>query len=104
MKPDFGNTAENSQQRRQNPCVQRRMRKAAHVDQVALKNVSCVVGMQRIDLGMPGAIQIVRIVALNRLAQEGKTQQEHNRDDKKAARYHCTGTPGWSVHTSVSGI
>jgi hypothetical protein len=60
-------------------------------------------GMKRIDLGVLGAVKIVDVVALNRLIEKREPERKHQRDQSKRARYHCTGMPGFRVHTSVSG-
>ena len=66
---------------------------AAHIDQVALKDVARVIRMQRIDLRVFGAVEIVRIVALNGLVQKRKTEQQYDRDERERF-YHLAGTPG----------
>ena len=45
----------------------RTVRMSAHVDRIAQKHVIGVQGMQRIDLGVLGAIEVVNIVALDGL-------------------------------------
>ena len=53
------------------------MRMAAHFHHIAEKNVTRVIGMQRLDLRMLRAIQIIDIVALNRLVKKRQAQREH---------------------------
>ena len=50
---------------------------AAHVHKIALKFESRVVWMQRIDLRVLRSIQVVRIVALNRLKQKRNPQGQY---------------------------
>ena len=54
---------------------------AAHVHGDAQKHVAGVVGMQRIDLRVLGAGEIVDVVALNRLVEKGQAKQQDDRDD-----------------------
>src|SRR5258708_7868162 len=103
MKQRFPYVAENRERRGENPGVQRRMRVTSHVHGIALENIASVIGMQRIDLRVLGSVEIIRIVTLDRLVEKGQAQQEDKRDDSESAAYHCTGTPGCSAHTSVSG-
>src|ERR1700679_1035022 len=59
--------------------------------------------MQRLDLRVLGAVQIVQIVALDGLMEKGQAEREHDRDDRENLFHHSTGTPGSSVQTSVPG-
>jgi hypothetical protein len=53
------------------------MRVAAHLDQVAVEQIFRVVGMQRLDLRVLCAVQIIEVVALNRLVEKGQAQGQH---------------------------
>src|SRR5262245_1570524 len=56
------------------------MRLATLVDHVPEKDVRRVLGMQRVDLGVRRLGEILVLVALNRLAEERKTNQENQRE------------------------
>ncbi len=101
MKRDFAHVAEPGQERRENPSVQRRMRVPAHVHHLAAEHLSGVHRMQRFDLGMLRLRKIENVVALNSLVEKRQAQRENQREDGESSPYHWTGTPGWSVHTSV---
>ena len=79
------------------------MRMPAHVDHIAQKHVTGVQGMQRVDLGVFGAVEVVDVVALNGLIEKWQPQQDDQRHDGEGPAYHWTGLPGSSVHTSVPG-
>jgi hypothetical protein len=38
--------------------------------------------MERLDLGVLGAVEIIEVVALNRLVEKREAQGEHERDDR----------------------
>src|SRR5581483_5278042 len=77
---------------------------SAHIHHVAQKHVAGVERMQRIDLGVLRAVEIVDVVALDGLVQERQAQQDDQRDNRESGTiYHCTGTPGSSVQTEVPG-
>ena len=50
---------------------------AAHVHGHALKHVASMRGMQRIDLRVFGALQVIKVVALDGLVEERKAEQEY---------------------------
>lgn len=80
------------------------MRLPAHIDPIAQEQVVRVRGMERLDLCVFGAVEVVQIVALNRLMKERHAQRKRKSRYPKELLHHCTGTPGWSAHTSVSGM
>src|SRR5581483_8902383 len=111
----FMHVAENGQRSGEDPRIQRRMREAAHVDQVALEKIFRLRGMQRIDLGVFGAVEVIGIVALNGLIQKRNSEQKHQENNNQPRMntyehecficvhscsfvakkiYHWTGTPG----------
>ena len=56
----------------------------AHVDQIALENILGVRRMQRIDLRVLGAVEIIRIVALNRLMEKRQPQADDQQQQRLA--------------------
>ena len=75
---------ENAQQQAEIPAVQRRMGMAAHFHHLAKENVAGVQRMERIDLRMLSAVEIVDIVALNGLIKKRQPQdQDEQRNDEK---------------------
>ena len=77
--------AEDRQQPRQHPGIQRRMRMAAQIHLVAQKHVLRVVGMQRIDQRVRRLGQVNVIVALNRLVEKRQPEQQHQPQQSAAA-------------------
>ena len=75
MESGFANVSGGGEQRAQKPHIERRMRVAAHVDQIAERNVVRVIGVQGFDLRVLGAVQVENVVALNGLMEKGNTQQ-----------------------------
>jgi hypothetical protein len=59
----------------------------SHVHETALEDVAGVSGMQRIDLGVFGTLQIVEIVALNRLVQKREPESENEGEDNDS--FNC---------------
>ena len=53
------------------------MRVALHANHAPLKRVVSVIGMQRIDLRVLGAVKIVEIVALDGLIEKRRPQRDH---------------------------
>jgi len=57
---------------------------AAHIHHLALENVAGVQRMQRVNLRVLGAIEIVDIVALDGLIEKRQSQnQDEERNDQK---------------------
>src|SRR5579871_2366720 len=81
MKRDFADVSEYGQQNAETPDVERRMRMPPHVHDLALKNVLCARGMQRIDLRVLGPIQIVDVVTLDGLVEKRQPQSQHKQSD-----------------------
>ena len=67
---------------------------AAHVGEHASEDVARVLRMQRIDLRVLGAIEIVKVVALNGLMQKRKAQRQHQRGDDERLFYQACLTSG----------
>src|SRR5262245_47348236 len=74
MEWGFAYVAYYGQQQSEKPDIERRMRVAPHVHEISEEYVADVVGMAWIDLGVLGAGQVVDVVALDRLVQEGRPQ------------------------------
>src|SRR5260370_42150711 len=84
VKRDLGDVLEDRQQQRQIAGVERRMRMSPHVHDSAHECIARMRGMQRIDLRVLRSVEIVDVVALNRLIQEGKPQSQYEqRDDNE---------------------
>src|SRR5690348_4517237 len=83
VKRNLADVAENCQQERQIPDIQRRMRMAAHIDHIAKEDIARVIGMERIDLRVLGSSQIVDVIALNGLTEKLKPDQQDSRDDDR---------------------
>jgi hypothetical protein len=83
---------EQSEQQAQKPRVERRVRMALHFHHLAQEHVTGMRGMQRVNLCMLGASQIVNVVALNRLIEERRAQEEDQDEQKEqAARHYLSG-------------
>jgi hypothetical protein len=57
------------------------MREAPEVDAIAEKHVLDIVGMQRIDLGVLGGGEVIDVVTLNRLVEEGEADEKDGGQD-----------------------
>ena len=75
MKRYFANIAKQRQQAAENPSVERRMRMSLHGDPITQQEKSCVVWMGRVNLRVLRSGQVVDVVALDRVVQEGDAQQ-----------------------------
>src|SRR3984885_7333878 len=74
------------------------MRIAAQIYRIARSNVADVIGMERIDLGVLGAGQVVGVVTLNGLVEKGQGCEQHSRHyDRHGER------AGYGVNGSGSG-
>ena len=56
---------------------------AAHVDLLAEESVTGVVGMERVDLGVFGAVEIIEIVALDGLVEKGQAHEENEQRNEE---------------------
>jgi len=74
MERDFPDVADCRQQQAQEPNVEWRMRVTLHVHELSQEYIADVSRMGRIDLGMFGSGEIVDVVALDGLVQEGRPQ------------------------------
>ncbi len=81
MKGDLGNVFGKRYDEREIPCVERRMRLAAHIHHLAHKGVFDVLGVQRFDLGMLSLGEIVDVIPLNRLVEKRESQSEYEQRD-----------------------
>jgi glutamate/tyrosine decarboxylase-like PLP-dependent enzyme len=70
MKRDLVHVAHGRQQNREDPRIHRAMRMPAHVHHVARKHIARIQGMQRIDLGVFGAVEVIDVVALDWLVKK----------------------------------
>jgi len=84
MKRDFTDVPKDGEQEREEPGIERRMWMPAHVHHLTKKEIACVRGMQRIDLRVLRPVQIVDVVALDRLVEKRQPQsQDQQRDDEE---------------------
>src|SRR5258708_32327679 len=84
MKRRFRDVLEDRQQQPQIPGVERRMWMPPHFHDSAHERILRMRGMQGIDLRVLRPVKIVDVVALNRLIQEGKPQNQYEqRNDNK---------------------
>ena len=90
MKRHFANIAQQHQQASENPCVQRRMRMSLHGDPIPQQEKSCVIWMGRVNLGVLRSGQVVDVVALNCLVQEGETQQNNEGENNPPSAAHSS--------------
>ncbi len=79
MKRNYADIADDCEQRPQEPGVERRMRVTLHVDEVTLKHVLHMHRVSRLDLGVLRAVQIVKVVTLNRLVEKQRAHQQDHR-------------------------
>ena len=79
MKRNLADVPHNRQQQSQNPGIERRMRVTLHVDQVSSKHIPDVMRMGRLDLRVLRAVEIVNVVALDRLIKKRCSQQHNHR-------------------------
>ena len=103
MERRLAHIAQEGQQSAEDPGVERGMGLPAHVHQIPKEEIARVSRMEGIDLGMLSAVEVVEIVALNGLMEKRQTEDEYEGEDQKKLLHHWTGTPGWSVQTSVCG-
>ena len=81
VKGRLPHVMENSQQAAQVPGVERRVRMTLHRHHIALKRIRRVLRMQRLNLGVLRAEQVVDVVSLNRLPQKRQTDRQHKGND-----------------------
>ena len=85
MKRNLFDVARQRQQSAQIPGVEWWMRMPPHVHHLSHEDVACVVGMQRIQLRVLGARQIIDVVALNRLIQERQPDRQNRKDNPQTS-------------------
>src|SRR5579863_4000450 len=103
MQRNLFHVSKHGQQSAENPRIQGRMRLAAHVHHVAAEDIVSVIGMQRVDLRVLRAVEIVKIVALNGLMKKWQAQSQNQNNDNERLPNHSTGMPGSRVQTCVLG-
>ena len=77
MEGHLANISQNCDQRRQEPGIQGRMRMSSHVNQFTQERIANMAGMQRIDLRVFSAVQVVDVVALKGLVQKWKPEAQY---------------------------
>src|SRR5579863_9852953 len=76
-----------------------------HVRKIPQEHITHVRGMERLNLSMLGAVEVVNVVTLNGLMEKREAQSQNQCDHQQRLPdgHHLTGVPGSSVQTSVPG-
>ena len=88
MEGTLAYVPEERQQPCQAPDVEWGVRMSLHGQLIALEDVARVIGVSGIDLRVLGPRQVVNIIALDSLSQEGQADQENRGDDEKELPAH----------------
>jgi hypothetical protein len=88
MERNFRDAVARGDQEREEPCIEGRMRLAAHIDVTAHEDVSSVLGMKRLDLRVRGLSEIKDVIALESLVEKWQAQgkDDQRNKDKLAAQ------------------
>ena len=83
MERRFANVVQDRDQTRQKPGIQRWMWMSSHIDHLPQKRIADMVWMQRIDLRVFRAVQVIYVVTLNGLVEERNPQTQYQHSDQK---------------------
>ena len=83
MERRLADVGEHRQERGQTPHIQRRVRMSPHIDHVAKKGVTRVIGVRRIDLRVLRAGKVINVVSLNRLIEKWQAYRQHDGEQEK---------------------